>query len=188
MARDYAKKTKKRNSTSRFDKKKKHNSIPVWTWIIAGLLVAVISTVLVVLNLNSSEPQTKTVEIKAAPSAKSRYQAVPADADSDESLDFHHLLENKVVEVPKQIQHKSSKQQTKKRYIMQCGSFRKVSSAESLKARIAMNGFTANITASIEKSGSKWFRVALGPYESKRMAESERHQLERNNINNCRIW
>ena len=71
---------------------------------------------------------------------------------------------------------------------MQCGSFRKLASAESLKAKIALNGYTAKISATDEKNGKRWFRVALGPYESKRVAESERHQLERNNINNCRIW
>jgi cell division protein FtsN len=186
MSRDFAKNKKKRNSASRFDKKQNNKPIPAWTWILAGLLVGVISTVLVVLSLKEPESQPIIVEPKEVPSAKSRYQAVPADEASDEDLDFHHLLENKVVEVPNQ--DKVAKKPTKKRYIMQCGSFRKLASAESLKAKIAMNGFTAKISATDEKSGKRWFRVALGPYESKRMAESERHQLERNNINNCRIW
>ncbi|MFT5451288.1 MAG: cell division protein FtsN [Enterobacterales bacterium] len=188
MPRDFAKNKKQRNSASRFDKKDNEKSIPAWTWILAGLLIGVISTVVVVLSLKESEAQPKIIEQKKAPSAKSRYQAVPADEASDEDLDFHHLLENKVVEVPKKNQDKLTKQSTTKRYIMQCGSFRKIASAESLKATIAMNGLTAKISVTVEKSGKKWFRVALGPYESKRIAESERHQLERNSINNCRIW
>lgn len=188
MSRDFAKNKKKRHGASRFDKKKKVKSIPAWTGILASLLVVIIATVVVVLNLKVPESEPKTVEQKKAPSAKSRYQAVPADEASDADLDFHRLLENKVVEVPKQNQDKITKQSTTKRYIMQCGSFRKLPSAESLKARIAMNGFTAKISATDEKSGKKWFRVVLGPYKSKRIAESERHQLERNNINNCRIW
>ncbi|MFT5519693.1 MAG: cell division protein FtsN [Enterobacterales bacterium] len=188
MSRDFAKNKKKRNSASRFDKKKNDKSIPAWTWIIAGLLVGVISTVLVLLSLKEPESQPTIVKQKEAPSAKSRYQAVPADEASDEDLDFHNLLENKVVEIPKQNQDKITKKPTNKRYIMQCGSFRKLLSAESLKAKIAMNGFTAKISATDVKNGKRWFRVALGPYESKRLAESERHQLERNNINNCRIW
>jgi len=190
MTRDFAKKTKMRNSASRFGKQKESNAIPAWTWVIAGLLIGTIATVMIVLSLNSVDTTTKEVtKKKEIPSAKSRYQAVPAEA-SDTDLDFHYLLENKVVELPDQTKQNSSSKQklSTKRYIMQCGSFRKIGSAESLKASIALNGFTAHIKATDAKSGKRWFRVVLGPYTTKRMAESERHQLERNSINNCRIW
>ena len=70
---------------------------------------------------------------------------------------------------------------------MQCGSFRTTRAAENLRAQIGMNGFEARIKTTTEKNGT-WHRVQIGPYESKRQAESDRHQLERNNINNCRIW
>ncbi len=68
-------------------------------------------------------------------------------------------------------------------YQMQCGSFKKQGDAESLKARIAFQG----INSIVKKTGS-WYRVILGPYDRKRMAEKERHKLQRAKINGCQIW
>lgn len=188
MARDYAKKAKSRKSASRFKKDEK-KGIPAWTWLIAGLLVGIIVSFVAYLKVIKPE-DTKVIAVEKEtppPSAKSRYKAVPAD-EADEEFKFHSELENKVVEVPKQ-EITSTKPKKPQRYIMQCGSFKKRASAEKLKAQIAMSsGFTASIKATKEKSGTTWHRVSLGPYDSKRSAERDRHQLERNNINNCRIW
>lgn len=74
-----------------------------------------------------------------------------------------------------------------KTYIMQCGSFRKISQAESLKARIAFQGLESEVVESNGANG-RWFRVVLGPFDRKRMAESQRHQLRRGNILGCKIW
>ena len=68
-------------------------------------------------------------------------------------------------------------------YQMQCGSFRKKGDAESLKARIAFQG----LNSTVKKTGS-WYRVILGPYDRKRVAEKERHKLQRARINGCQIW
>jgi cell division protein FtsN len=68
-------------------------------------------------------------------------------------------------------------------YQMQCGSFRKKSDAESLKAKIAFQG----LNSTVKKTGS-WYRVILGPYDRKRLAEKERHKLQRARINGCKIW
>ncbi|GAC32991.1 SPOR domain-containing protein [Paraglaciecola polaris] len=74
-----------------------------------------------------------------------------------------------------------------KRYLMQCGSFRKQNQAEELKARIAFQGFEAQVRPS-EGSSGRWYRVIIGPYESKRLAEKQRHTLQRAKINGCKIW
>ena len=68
-------------------------------------------------------------------------------------------------------------------YQMQCGSFRKKEDAESLKAQIAFQG----LNSLVKKTGD-WYRVILGPYERKRVAEKERHKLQRARINGCQIW
>ncbi|RLA03109.1 MAG: hypothetical protein DRQ47_05740 [Gammaproteobacteria bacterium] len=190
MAKDYAKKTKRHPGASRFGKKKAGKSIPGWVWLIAGLLIGVLGSFISTLDLelNKSEEAAPKIIKKEPPSAKSRYQAVPPDQGSDSDFSFHNELENKVVEVPENLSKQPKPKPSTKQYIMQCGSFRKISSAETLKATIAMSGFTANIKATKAKSGNTWYRVSLGPYTSKRIAERERHQLERNNINSCRIW
>ncbi|MGJ8680362.1 SPOR domain-containing protein [Paraglaciecola sp.] len=68
--------------------------------------------------------------------------------------------------------------------LMQCGSFRKESQAQELKARIAFQGLEAQVRT---KSG-RWYRVILGPYQNKRLAEKDRHTLQRAKINGCKIW
>ena len=187
MTKDYAKKSKKRSSASRFKDDNIKKSIPGWIWLIAGLLIGIITAFII--NLEAPQLTDAVVEVvkKEIPSAKSRYQAVPAEESADD-FSFYNELENKVVEVPDEAPIKLKASDPNKRYIMQCGSFRKETSAETLKAQIAMNGFAAHIRATKQKSGNTWYRVSLGPYKSKRTAERERHQLERNNINNCRIW
>ena len=74
-----------------------------------------------------------------------------------------------------------------KRYLMQCASFRTRAQAEEMKAKIAFQGFEALIRRSSGNNGD-WFRVILGPFESKRDAERTRHTLRRSNITTCKIW
>ncbi|NQZ94682.1 MAG: SPOR domain-containing protein [Moritella sp.] len=81
-----------------------------------------------------------------------------------------------IVEIPPQ-------QDTGIRYQMQCGSFRQRSQAESMKATIAFQGYTANISHT-----GNWYRVVLGPYERKRLAEKQRHQIKLAGVTTCEIW
>jgi cell division protein FtsN len=74
-----------------------------------------------------------------------------------------------------------------KQYIMPCGSFRATSRAEELRAILAMQGLEARIIESNGANG-RWYRVVLGPYERKRAAERDRHQLRRANVNTCKIY
>lgn len=74
-----------------------------------------------------------------------------------------------------------------KDFIMQCGSFRTIDRAQTLRAKIAFQGLESRILASDGKNGL-WYRVVLGPYERKRNAERHRHQLRNANVNGCKIW
>ncbi len=74
-----------------------------------------------------------------------------------------------------------------KRYLMQCASFRTRSQAEEMKAKIAFQGLEAQIRPSSGANG-EWFRVILGPFESKRDAERAKHTLRKVNISTCQIW
>jgi cell division protein FtsN len=73
------------------------------------------------------------------------------------------------------------------RRLIQCGSFRKNEQAQELKANIAFQGLEAQVRSSKGTSGL-WYRVILGPYDSKRLAEKHRHTLQRAKINGCKIW
>ncbi len=187
MPKDFAKKSKKRKSASRLDNENIANPIPIWIWLLAGLILGVFATVFLYIQYQPTavvKPVSK-VESKP-PSAKSRYKAVRAEEISESGFNYHNDLENKTIEVTVEEPLPDSKAE-KRKFIMQCGSFRKEASAEKLRAQIALTGFEATIKETIEKNGL-WHRVVLGPYSSKRVAERERHQLQKNNINNCQIW
>jgi len=91
---------------------------------------------------------------------------------------YEESLQNKevIVDIPEETKNTRP-------YQMQCGSFRKQNDAESLKAKIAFQG----LNSTVKKTGD-WYRVILGPYERKRVAEKERHKLQRAKINGCKIW
>ncbi|NVJ64969.1 MAG: SPOR domain-containing protein [Gammaproteobacteria bacterium] len=100
--------------------------------------------------------------------------------NNDEQLDYHQMLTNKELEVEKDPTVTAS---SSKRYVMQCGASKVLEQAEAMKAQIAFMGLQAEVS---EKDG--WYRVRLGPYSSKRAAESDRHKLQNNDFNDCRIW
>ena len=75
------------------------------------------------------------------------------------------------------------KKASTKRYQMQCGSFKQKKQAESLKAKIAFQG----LNSTVKKTGD-WYRVILGPYERKRLAERDKHKLQRAKVYGCAVW
>lgn len=92
--------------------------------------------------------------------------------------EYENTLKTKEVVVDVPVEEKSTRP-----YQMQCGSFRKQKDADSLKAKIAFQG----LNSEVRKTGN-WYRVILGPYERKRVAEKQRHKLQRAKINGCQIW
>lgn len=76
---------------------------------------------------------------------------------------------------------------TKRRYRLQCASFKLLTQAEAMKAKMAFMGEEPNIKK-VQGSKGIWYQVILGPYDNKRQAESTRHKMQRANINTCEIF
>jgi len=72
-------------------------------------------------------------------------------------------------------------------YRLQCASFRTLSQAGEMKAKMAFMGEEPNIKK-VKGSTGDWYQVILGPYDTKRDAESTRHKMQRANINTCSIY
>lgn len=60
---------------------------------------------------------------------------------------------------------------------MQAGAFKSPEDAEAQRAKLAMMGMSADVSER-EQSGRTVFRVRVGPFNDKAMAESTREQLE----------
>jgi cell division protein FtsN len=61
-------------------------------------------------------------------------------------------------------------------YLLQVGAFPSASDAESLKAKLALQGFVANV-ASVNVNGQTYNRVRLGPFKSATELESTKQRL-----------
>jgi cell division protein FtsN len=124
------------------------------------------------------------VDKPAETAAVSKKQTVKKEEQLPEKpqpkWEYENTLKTKEVEVDIPVETKPPRP-----YQMQCGSFRKQMDAETLKARIAFQGLNSEVR---ETNGGKWYRVVLGPYERKRLAEKDRHKLQRAKINGCQIW
>ncbi|QCB47356.1 SPOR domain-containing protein [Hydrogenophaga sp. PAMC20947] len=66
-------------------------------------------------------------------------------------------------------------------YFVQAGAFRAPDDAQAQRARLAMLGMAAEITER-EQSGRTVYRVRIGPFNQKPLAEATRVQLEANSV------
>ena len=129
--------------------------------------------------LNQQKPLPAAVEPATTKNVKK--DDLPAKP-TEEPYQYIKELENKEVTV--EVTQPAESQGP---YQMQCGSFRAEHQAEAMKAQIAFVGFSSQIRRT-EGSNGVWFRVVLGPYESKRKATADMNRLRQQNINTCRIW
>jgi len=154
---------------------------PQVPWLIVILAVALISLLayfLVSIHGSADNPPA-TQAPTAAEQPVSDADRLPAKPE--ERWQYISELENGEVEVDVPERELGPPQ------LMQCGSFRSQTDAETLRARIAMVGLESLVKAS-DGSNGRWYRVILGPYETKRAAERDRHKLQRAQIFGCQIW
>ncbi|WP_133405641.1 SPOR domain-containing protein [Parashewanella tropica] len=177
MSRDYA----NRKPTKRAPRAKKKQAptsrLPILLLLI--VLMAIGGFGYFLWNIKDSAETAKPAPTPAKVKPKKKDELPPKP---DDKWIYQDLLENKEVkvDVPKH-QPKANLS-----YQMQCGSFRSKAQAETMKANIAFQGLTAEIRK-IEGKKWTWYRVQLGPYERKRLAERDRHKLQAISINTCII-
>jgi cell division protein FtsN len=149
-------------------------------WLLLVLTFALISGFIYFLWFLNQQPvsQTKT-EPTAAKSTQPKDE-LPAKP-TEEPYQYIKELENKEIKV------EVTEQKAAGPYQMQCGSFRAQQQAETMKAQIAFVGFASQIRRT-EGSNGVWYRVVLGPYDSKRQANADMNRLRQNSINTCKIW
>ena len=153
---------------------------PKKPWLLILVTISLISGFIYFLWYLNQQPAVSVTPVATKQQAVKKDE-LPAKP-TEEPYQYIKELENKevIVEVPVQ-------QQSSGPYQMQCGSFRQEQQAEAMKAQIAFAGF-ASVVRRTEGTNGVWFRVVLGPYESKRKANADMNRLRQQNINTCRIW
>ncbi|MBO1270610.1 MULTISPECIES: SPOR domain-containing protein [Shewanella] len=184
MRSDYANSKPRRQQRGNLKKPQPPKRPPLLLFLMVLVVVAGFGYFLWTLKNGSPAPVTQEpvkVVIPEKTSPKKDPNALPPKPK--EEWTYQQELENKQVEVD--LPEKSN--QPTRPYQMQCGSFRKESQAQEMKAVIAFQGLEAQVRK-IDGNSGVWYKVVLGPYQSKRKAETDRHELQRAGLNGCMIW
>jgi len=120
-------------------------------------------------NNQSGEPAAGPVEREPTP-----------DPGPEVKLDYHEVLPN-IDEVISEseviVDQEPAADRPQYRYILQAGSYRSERDAESMKAELALAGYEAVIQrVNIEGKGV-YYRVRMGPYQSRRKLQVDKKRL-----------
>lgn len=129
------------------------------------------------------EEQTSSTEAGSANATTAKQDDLPEL--KEEEWEFMETLTDPDYEVKVELPEETpTSTQT---FILQCGSFKKMEQAEQMRARIAFQGLESQIKESNGSNG-RWYRVILGPFERKRLAEKDKHTLQRAGFTTCKIF
>lgn len=172
--------SKNKAGPSRKNKANEPSAIPAMMWVrVVGIVLVLAGFAVFLWSIkdNAPEPDNSFTDSPKLIENEDELPELP-----EEEWEYIKTLPGYEVEVDVTQQAPSTK-----RYLLQCASFRTRAQAEELKAKIAFEGLEALIKRSTGDTGD-WFRVILGPFDTKRDGERTRHTLRRANINNCKIW
>lgn len=154
---------------------------PAKPWLLIGLTTATLIVFVYGLWFLRQQTPVDTAPVTTTPApAKAVVKDDLPPKPVAEPYQYIQELENKEITVELTEQRRSGPAQ------LQCGSFRQQPQAEAMKAQIAFAGITADVRRT-EGSNGVWFRVIVGPYESRRAATVDMNKLRQMGINTCQV-
>lgn len=171
---------------------------PAWSWLLIGLIIGAIGMAMV--TRGGYLPITRKHNGPTPnPQATAQHGSEPGVADQPQkkpSYDFYSVLPEKEVVIPdaeisKQAKAESSADAGRAGgnqsagqtpppantgYLLQVGSFPSAADADAVKAKLALQGFVANVQK-VTVNGQTWNRVRLGPYRSASDLEAAKKRL-----------
>jgi len=171
------------------------NNIPGYWWLITGLLIGGFAMFLSDLKDTTSKPtasiQSPNVQHETRDVKKPTQAPIKPIEDDKPRFDFYQILPDMEIVIPEhEIEERRRLEGTGKSkagtFIIQVGSFRKASQADTLKARLALLGIES-VVQKVDQNGSIWHRVKSGPYTSFRMVDKIQNRLRHNHIDSIAI-
>jgi hypothetical protein len=184
MSRDYAKKSgtgsrktppRKKPATRSKDNSAQAGS--VWRWYFAGLLSGVFLSFL--LYLGTLPGGTGLDQGAGNGQAKAESETPPKPR-----FDFYTMLPEQEIEVDEPAQQPSRNAATTQPdayYLLQAGSFRQREDADRRRAELLLLGLEPSVEEAQGENG-RWFRVYLGPFESRSKMSRARSLTAAQNI------
>ncbi|NOX07994.1 MAG: hypothetical protein GXP22_00645 [Gammaproteobacteria bacterium] len=164
MAHDY--KNRARN-------KKSKKPISGWLWLVAVILIALFSTLLLYLQEQKQAPA-----IQKKPTADSSKKKSSSNKQSNKSrFDFYELLPEESFDLFKPDSNQAD-QKSSSQYLLQAGSFKTYAQADKLKAQLAFSGIVTTINTATTADGKTWHRVQAGPYNNQLDIDQTQQKLQ----------
>lgn len=162
--------------------------LPAWVWLALGILIGLgIATM-----TGDDEQRTDLSQTSVAGE-----DAADGGAAAQRSFDFYTLLPELEVVIPVDVESVNVEKKSKKPtsdertkpdtkpveggYLLQVGSFQQSEEASSLKTHLSRLGVNANIQ-SVNVNDSTWYRVRIGPVDSRKTVEDLRVRLREDGI------
>lgn len=180
MTRDYAKKNRPAPRRNR-----PKSQVPGWVWLFTGLVLGGFIVFLARLtDVDVPEPpQQKATE----PAPKVAEEPKPEKQDTPKPrFDFYKLLRESEVIVPatepseNQANNGGTQEASKDEFILQVGSFRKSTEADSLRAQLLLLNLDAYTEQVTLNNNEVWHRVLVGPFNNQSRLASARSTLVSN--------
>ncbi|WP_148861697.1 SPOR domain-containing protein [Marinobacter fonticola] len=199
MSRDYAKKPNSRRqaATSRTNAKAKPRAAArpktapkrqsgglSLRWILSLALVGGFIGFIAYLNSMPTSENRQTATTKPAPSKPLKPAPAEKPKEQQQSFQFYDMLPESEVVPPKVEEYDPgpAPEERQFRYLVQTGSFKGQTDAERQRAQIAFQGLRANIEKITLDSGTIWYRVNVGPFDSRSKMNSALDKLVSINI------
>ncbi|MGH8214429.1 MAG: SPOR domain-containing protein [Rhodanobacteraceae bacterium] len=179
------------------------SGVPGWGLFLAGVVVGIVLCAIVVWSghlpslRRNDQPQPNPDAV--AEKGSSPGIAGSSAASSASQFDFYKVLPEKEVVIPNAELSAMAKAEQQKAaaannasasaptsetatspspggYVLQVGAFPSASDAEAMKAKLALQGFTAHVQT-VTLDGQVWNRVRIGPFASATQLQDVQKQL-----------
>ena len=159
---------------------------PGWIWFLTGVCVGLGGAGLAYVQLQGGGVDLGVPAPREEPAAGERSRN-GAESGERPRFEFYTILPEKEVTVPEhEIAPPSSEGRapppTGASYVLQVGSFRKLSEADRLRASLALIGLEADIQTVTVNGGETWHRVRLGPFQDLDALNATRSRLREHDM------
>ncbi|MEO9653652.1 SPOR domain-containing protein [Marinomonas sp.] len=150
----------------------KRKKTPWWLWLlIPAILVAFVYGLMQLSQVESPKPAPTVIKAKPVVTPKPT-EAKPVEkkvAPKKDNFEFYQILQDSEVDTSHVDAYQSTPRGEQDFYYMiQAASFRNSSDADRLRAKLILSGLVeTSIRETSGKDNRPWFRVILGPYESR---------------------
>ena len=115
-------------------------------------------------DLHFSHKKSNVTPVIAAP--KKSAEQTAAIQKPAINFEFYNILTKQTVTVPNPTLTTAPSPAATTNYIVQVASLKNAKVADSMRAKLALDGFNVQVRAVVNSSGNTWYRIQIGPFNN----------------------